>query len=100
MEIVHVQMSGVALEATPSPIEVGHSQTLLTRRLAPREELLLTDVSGAFFSARVLMVDDADRDPVYFLHVGKRLSTLEASRRLEAGGLPGELAQVGDALPS
>ena len=91
-------MSGAALEARRHPIEVSHSDTTLTRRLVPREEIVLTDLDGGFFSARVLMVDNADPDPVYFLHLGMRLSLIEAARRLNEIDVRGAMTQIGNAL--
>ena len=98
MEVFHVQLSGAALDASKRPIEVSHSDTGLARRLAPREEVVVTDLGGDFHSARVLMVDNSSLDPVYFLHLGKRLSLVEAARRLNDADLHGALTKIGHAL--
>ncbi|MDH2414561.1 hypothetical protein [Nocardioides sp. CER19] len=98
MEIIHVQFSGAALAARRGPVEVSHDDTVLRRRLTPREEVVLTDLDGDFHSARVLMIDNAGVDPIYFLHLGRRLSLVEAARRLNEIDLHGALTQIGNAL--
>jgi hypothetical protein len=98
MEIIHVHVSGAALEARRGPVEVSHDDTLLRRRLTPREEVVVADLDGDFHSARVLMIDNAGVEPVYFLHLGRRLSLVEAARRLNEVDLHGALTQIGNAL--
>jgi hypothetical protein len=98
VEIIHVQLSGLALTASRRPIEVSHDNSGLTRKLMPREEVVVTDLDGDFYSARVLMVDNSDPDPVYFLHLGMRLSLVEAARRLNEIDLRGAMTQIGNAL--
>jgi hypothetical protein len=92
-------MSGGALDASRGrPIEVSHRETGLVRRLSAREEVVVTDLDGHFHSARVLMIDNSAADPVYFLHLGKRLSLVEAARRIDEIDLHGALTRIGNAL--
>ena len=79
MEVVHLPASGSELEETFRPVAVRHADTGLTRQLGRGEEVVLTDLDGAFHSAKVLLIDDG---PVYHFFIGAQLSITEAARRM------------------